>query len=91
MNKKLGSLKSIYVAKELNPGLYSIELLKYNYSSMLKTFINNDMTKIEIQKAPRSRAKEKREKGNTAKVGYQKILINDQWVNWPALPRGSTT
>ena len=41
-------------------------------------FIDNDMTKTEreIQKALRSRAKEEREKGNTAKVGYQKILIN---------------
>ena len=56
------------------------------------TFID-DMTKTEreIQKALRSRAKEEREKGNTAKVGYQKILINDQWVIWPALPQGSTT
>ena len=60
---------------------------------MEKTFIGNNMAKIEIeiQKALRSRAKEEREKGNTAKVGYQEILINDQWVNWPALPRGSTT
>ena len=49
------------------------------------------MTKIEgeIQKTLRSRAKEERAKGNTAKVGYQKT--NDQWVNWPALHRGSTT
>ena len=57
------------------------------------TFIDNDMTETEreVQKAMRSRAKEGREKGNTAKVGYQKILIKDQWVIWPALPRGSTT
>ena len=57
------------------------------------TFIDNDMTKIEreIQKSLRSCAKELREKGNIAKAGYQKILINDQWVNWPAMLRGSTT
>ena len=42
------------------------------------TIIDNDMTRIEreIQKAIRSHAKEGREKGNTAKVGYQKILTN---------------
>ena len=46
------------------------------------TFIENYMTKIEreIQKTLKSCVKDEREKGNTAKVGYQKILINDQWV-----------
>ena len=57
-----------------------------------ETFLDKNMTKIvrEIQKALKSLAKEERENGNRVKVGYQKILINDQWVNWPALPRGST-
>ena len=60
---------------------------------MEKTFIGNNMAKIEIeiQKALRSRAKEERDKGNTAKVDYQKIQINNQMINWPALPQWSTT
>ena len=52
------------------------------------TFIESDLTKQErdIQAAIRKKAKEEREKGNTVKIGYQKLQINGQWENW-ALPR----
>ena len=51
-------------------------------------YIDDDMTKQEreIQSALRQKAKEEREKGNIAKVGYQKLLINDKWLNWKDLP-----
>lgn len=47
-------------------------------------YIDADLTRQErkIQQALRLRAKQEREKGKVAKVGYQKILIDDQWVNW---------
>jgi hypothetical protein len=31
------------------------------------------------------RAREKREKGNEARVGYQKLMIKNNWVNWKEL------
>lgn len=47
-------------------------------------YIDDDMTnkEREIQAVLRKRAREEREKGNTVKVGYQKIMINNQWENW---------
>ena len=48
-------------------------------------FIDDDLTKDErsIQAALRQRARTEREKGNDeVRVGYQKILLNDQWVPW---------
>ena len=44
-------------------------------------YIENDMTKKErqIQSRLRTRAKEERNKGNTVRVGYQKIEINGRW------------
>lgn len=56
-------------------------------------FIDNDLTKIEreIQAHLRQRAREERDKGNTAQVGYQKIKINDQWENWQPASQQSIT
>ena len=56
-------------------------------------FIDSDMTKRErdIQQLLRKRAREEREKGNTVKVGYQKIMINNQWVKWEAPSQRPTT
>lgn len=47
-------------------------------------FIDNDLTQKEMdtQKKLRDIARHEREKGNTAKVGYQKIIINDKLYNW---------
>lgn len=44
-------------------------------------FIENDMTKEErqIQAKIRIRAKEEIAKGNTVKIGYQKLQINEKW------------
>lgn len=51
-------------------------------------FIDSDLTKKEreIQQAIRQRAREERENGNIVKVGYQKLSINDKWVNWRDMP-----
>ena len=52
------------------------------------TYIDDDLTKKEreIQAVLRQRAREEREKGdNEARVGYQKILLQGQWVNWKDL------
>lgn len=50
-------------------------------------YIDSDLTRQEreIQQTLRQRAREEREKGNTVQVGYQKMLINNQWVNWTTL------
>ncbi|KAJ4440865.1 hypothetical protein ANN_10712 [Periplaneta americana] len=47
-------------------------------------YIDADLTKQEreIQQALRTRAREERGKGNIVKFSYQKLLINDKWVNW---------
>lgn len=47
-------------------------------------YIDNDLTKTEehIQRELRNRAKTEREKGNTVRVGYQKIRINELWWKW---------
>ena len=56
-------------------------------------YIDDDMTRQEreIQSALRKRAREEKEKGNEAKVGYQKLLINNNWVNWKDLQGKPTT
>ena len=50
-------------------------------------YIDDDLTKQEreIQRTLRMRAREEREKGNEARVGYQKLMINNNWVNWKEL------
>lgn len=49
-----------------------------------KIFIEDDLTVEErkVQGILRTRAKEEKNKGNTAKVGYRKIKINDKWIRW---------
>jgi hypothetical protein len=44
-------------------------------------YINDDMMKQEreIQATIRKHAREEKENGNAVKVGYQKIMINNQW------------
>lgn len=56
-------------------------------------YIDADLTRQEreIQQALRTRAREEREKGNIVKVSYQKLLINDQWVNWQTLLQPQAT
>ena len=53
-------------------------------------YLDSDMTKQEreIQAAIRQRAREERGKGNSVEVGYQKLQINGNSVNWPT--RSST-
>lgn len=48
------------------------------------TYINDDLTKTErnIQKKIAARAKEEREKGNSTKIGYKKVKINESWWYW---------
>lgn len=82
----------------LNNGMVKVELNKFEdklYIMRNKTklrgeefFIDSDLTKNEreIQQAIRQRAREEREKGSTVKVGYQKLCINNEWVNWRDLP-----
>lgn len=47
-------------------------------------FVDHDLTKAEseIQKILRDKVKEEKERGNTAKVGYQKIFINGECYVW---------
>ena len=47
-------------------------------------FIENDMTRQEreIQAAIRFRAKQERERGNSVRIGYQRLQINGTWENW---------
>jgi protein-tyrosine-phosphatase len=59
----------------------------------LECFIDDDMTpnETEIQAELRKLAREEKEKGNSVKVGYQKLQVNGNWVNWKDLetPKGS--
>ena len=57
------------------------------------SYIDDDLTvnEREIQSNLRNIAREERAKGNEVKVGYQKIMINNQWVNWNTLSQQTTT
>ena len=50
-------------------------------------FIDNDLTTEErkIQAELRQKAREERDKGKPVQVGYHKIRIDGQWVNWKDL------
>ena len=49
-------------------------------------YIDDDLTKQEreIQRILR-RAREERDNDNEARVGYQKLMINNNWINWKEL------
>lgn len=49
-----------------------------------KIFINDDMSKLEreIQAKVRNKAKEERSNGNRVKIGFQKVIVNDQVWKW---------
>lgn len=49
-----------------------------------KVYIDNDLTftEREVQKKIRERMEEEKAKGNTTKMGYMKIMINDTWLKW---------
>lgn len=51
-----------------------------------QNYIQHDLTQTEakLQKELRDMAKTEKGKGNTTKVGYQKICINDIWWKWNA-------
>ena len=95
MDHKDGYIRARYIGKDrTEKGLVRVELNRLEdkiaimkNKSKLKgqdCFIDDDMTKKEpeIQAVLRQRAREERAKGNTVKVGYQKIMINNQWENW---------
>lgn len=49
-----------------------------------KIFINDDMNRIEreIQGKIRKQAKDEKEKGNKVKIGFQKLLVDDEVWRW---------
>lgn len=96
--------KTTYIGKDyMERGMAKVELkslrdkieIMRNKSKLKDSdiYIDDDMTKQEreIQAKLRRIAKEERDKGNTVKVGYQKLLINEQWVNWSALSQPQIT
>ena len=76
------------VRVELNTFEENINVMK-NKSKLQgqECFIDDDMTlnEREIQAELRKLAREEKEKGNSVKVGYQKLQINGNWVNWKDL------
>ena len=65
--------------------LFSSSFLNLTSTRGQDIFIDDDLTKDErsIQAALRQRVRTEREKENDeVRVGYQKILLNDQWVPW---------
>ena len=89
---------AIYIGKNsMDMGLIRVELrcledkiaIMKNKNKLQGTdiYIDDDLTKQEreIQRTLRMRAREEREKGNEARVGYQKLMINNNWVNWKEL------
>lgn len=96
--------KAIYIGKDKSDrGLVRVEfktlddkIAVMRNKNKLKgedCYIDADLTRQEreIQQALRTRAREEREKGNIVKVSYQKLLINDQWVNWQTLLQPQAT
>jgi hypothetical protein len=76
------------VRVELNTFEEKINVMK-NKSKLQgqECFIDDDMTlnEREIQAELRKLAREEKEKGNSVKVGYQKLQINGNWVKWKDL------
>ena len=92
--------KLTYLCKDYSDrGLARIELASMEDKMLImknkhklmgeECFIDDDMTIQErnIQTQLQRLATEERNKGNNAKVEYQKILLNDRWICWYELPQ----
>ena len=97
--KKLNTKVTINEAFEIKKGIIIAKIENWQQKMAImknkpklkgtEIYIENDLTKNElyIQKELRRIAKEENQKGNSAKVGYQKITINNKIYEWEELNR----
>ena len=54
-----------------------------------QTYIDDDLTKeeLEIQKQIREIARKEKQKGSQVRIGYKKICIDGKWRRWEELTK----
>lgn len=94
ISEKLNIETSLSDAYEIKKGVILAKIENWTQKRLImekkmllkgtNTYIDNDLTaqEMNIQKQLRDIAKEKRAKGNSVKVGYKKIIINNRKYEW---------